>query len=327
MSDSWPEPVHVPAIEVERLEVRYGGLLAVDNVSFSARGDDLVGIIGPNGAGKTTMFDAICGFVPHRGRVRVEGRDIGGLPPQRRALAGVGRSFQDARLFPSLTPREVIALALQRQYEDPGATAQMLGWPTVRLDERSLNRRVDDALGLFGLGDYADKFISELSTGTRRIVELAGVYVQEPTVILLDEPSAGIAQREVEALAEVILRLREMAEATILMVEHDIPLVRMVAGRLLVLEYGQMIADGEVEHVLEQPAVIAGYLGTDERAIKRSGKLSSAPIVEVAYEEAAEERIEVPPGLPPSDDFKVPTPRLAGVGGDRDGAGLGRHRR
>jgi ABC-type branched-subunit amino acid transport system ATPase component len=301
------------SLQVTGLEVRFGGVLAVDNVSFATGAKELVGMIGPNGAGKTTLLDAIGGFVPHVGSVRLAGRDLAGMAPQQRARAGVSRSFQDARLFPALTVREVLTLAIQRHLEDPGTIAQLTGWPTVRIQERDLARRTNQVLDQFGLGDYADKFISELSTGTRRVVELASVYVQEPRVILLDEPSSGIAQKEVEALAEVILRLRTMSGAGILMVEHDIPLVRHVAERLLVLEYGQLIADGEVEKVLEMPEVIAGYLGTDQRAIVRSGRMATGTIVEVAAEEEAQVTMAVPPGLPPSDSFRIPVPQLGGA--------------
>jgi len=303
-------PAAVPTIAVDRLEVRFGGVIAVENVTFTATSHELVGIIGPNGAGKTTMMDAICGFVPHRGRVLVDGRDISGLAPQARAWAGLGRSFQDARLFPALTVRETLTLALQRRLSDPGTVAQVTGWPTARLQERELGRQVTEALDLFGLGDLADKFISELSTGTRRIVELAGVYVQRPRVILLDEPSAGIAQREVEALTDVILRLRKMSGATVLVVEHDIPAVRKMADRLVVLEYGQLIADGAVDEVLDLPAVIAGYLGTNQRAIVRSGKMAKGSLVQVATEETEVAPLALPPGLPARDDFKVRLPQL-----------------
>jgi len=301
-------------LRLVNLEVRFGGLLALDRVSFEAGSTGLVGVIGPNGAGKTTMFDAICGFVAHRGEIWLGPERLTDVTPHMRARAGVGRSFQDARLFPSLTPRETLSLALQRRQADPGALAEIMGWPTARVDQRRLNAEVERSIELFGLQDHADKFNSELSTGTRRIVELAVVHVQDPRVILLDEPSAGIAQKEVEALADVIIRLRSLSRATILMVEHDIPLVRRVADRLIVLEYGKLIADGEVDHVLELPEVIAGYLGVDERAISRSGTMTGGPIAEVAPEEDPEPVLTVPEGLPATDNFRVPAPQLGAAG-------------
>ncbi|TMC49904.1 MAG: ABC transporter ATP-binding protein [Chloroflexi bacterium] len=297
-----------PLLTVEGLGVTFGGLAAVSDVSFEVPSGQLVGVIGANGAGKTTMFDAISGLVPHHGRVTVAGVPVDGLPPQMRARAGLGRSFQDARLFPGLTVRETVSLALQRHAEDPGMCAELMAWPGAVMRERRLREQAQQAVHLFGLDAWADTFISELSTGTRRIVDLACVYAQQPRVILLDEPSSGIAQREVEALGEVILRLRELAGATLLLVEHDVPLVRRIANRVLVMESGRLIADGPPATVLELPAVIASYLGTDERALQRSG-VSAAALVEVAELPAEERTDETQPalaGLPARDQFRVP---------------------
>ena len=300
------------ALSLAGLEVRFGGVVAVWDVTLSVPEGQLLGIIGANGAGKTTLFDAISGLVPHGGRLWLGEDELTGLPPQRRARAGLGRSFQDARLFPALTVREALTLAVQRQLADPGLTAELMGWRA----DAAVRRRVDAALELFGLGEWADRFTSELSTGTRRVTEIASVYVLKPRVILLDEPATGIAQREVEMLAEVIRRLRRLADATLLLVEHDVPLVRSVADRIVVMEAGRVIADGVPDTVLESPRVITSYLGTDERALQRSGAAApTGDLVEVGPQPGEEDGDDLPvPGLPERDDFHIPWRSLSEAG-------------
>jgi ABC-type branched-subunit amino acid transport system ATPase component len=310
-------PDLTPALHVEDLQVRFGGVVAVAGLTFTVPRGQLLGVIGANGAGKTTMFDAVCGSIAHSGRVLVCGRDVSHLPPSLRARAGIGRSFQDARLFPALSVRDTVAMALQRDAEDPGMTAELLGWPSARRGDKALRARADEVIGVFGLEQWADSFIADLSTGTRRVVDLACVHALHPEVILLDEPASGIAQREVEALADVILRLRELSDATVLVVEHDVPLVRRVAERVLVMEAGRLIADGAPDEVLELPEVIAAYLGTDQGALRRSGAAlpAAAALVEVAAEDGSNDAVEqiAVPGLPERDGFRIPL-RLTGGG-------------
>lgn len=307
------------ALRVEDLQVRYGGVVAVAGISFAVPQGQLLGVVGANGAGKTTMFDAVCGATPHTGRVVVGGQDVGHLPASLRARAGIGRSFQDARLFPALSVRDTVVMALQRDQTDPGMTAELLAWPAARHAERSLRIRAGDIIETFGLEPWADAFIADLSTGTRRIVDLACVYALHPAVILLDEPASGIAQREVEALGEVILRLRDMAEATVLVVEHDVPLVRRIAERVMVMESGRIIADGAPEQVLELPEVIASYLGTDQAALRRSGAALPAAggLVEVGDEDGQNDgtpEVVAVPGLPERDSFRIPVRLTGGAG-------------
>ncbi|MHB8465345.1 MAG: ABC transporter ATP-binding protein, partial [Acidimicrobiales bacterium] len=196
------------ALIVEDLSVRFGGVVAVDRVSFEVEPHAILGVIGPNGAGKTTVFDAICGFVPSAGRVEIGGRRMDGAPPEARARVGLGRSFQDAKLFPSLTVAEVLACAFERHLSSRtnGVVSTALGLPWVRRSERDVRARVDALIALMGLGAFRDKFVSELSTGSRRIVDLAVILAHDPSVLLLDEPSSGIAQRETEALGPLLLR-------------------------------------------------------------------------------------------------------------------------
>jgi len=265
-----------PALETQGLTRSFGGIVAVDHVSLSVTSGEILGLIGPNGAGKTTLFDLIAGFTSQdSGRVLLDGRDITTLSPHRRARRGMGRSFQDARLFPSLTVEEAMAVALELEIDVRSAVAAMLYLPNVHDSEEKVRLRVDELIDLLGLESFRSKFLRELSTGSRRIVDLACVVAHSPKVVLLDEPSSGIAQRETEALAPVLLRIREHLGASILVIEHDMPLVSAIADRIVALDQGAVIADGTVSEVLHHPEVIASYLGTNEDVIARSGERRS----------------------------------------------------
>ena len=199
-----------PALEVVGLGRSFGGNRAVNDVSFSIARGEIVGMIGPNGAGKTTLFDLISGHIAaDAGRVVLDGHEIGNESPTERARRGLGRSFQDARLFPDMTVAETMAVSLERWTTQRSVLAAALRLPTVFDDEERTKLRVDELIEVMNLGAYRNSFIRELSTGTRRIVDLACLIGHRPTVVLLDEPSSGIAQREVEALAPVLLRLRD----------------------------------------------------------------------------------------------------------------------
>ncbi len=262
------------AIEVSDLSVRFGGVVAVDGVSFRISEGSITGIIGPNGAGKTTIFDAISGFVPSTGAVIVDGKDVTRLSGTERGRAGLGRSFQDGRLFPSLTVSETLAVALERHSDRIGPLNAAVGVGPSRAAERGVASQVDRLIDLVGLHDYRDTFCSELSTGTRRIVDLACSVAHEPKVLLLDEPSSGIAQRETEALAALLRRVREMLECTVLVIEHDMPLVTEVSDELIAIETGRIIARGTPRVVLRNKAVVTAYLGIEEATIRRSGRRS-----------------------------------------------------
>ncbi|HYZ92905.1 MAG TPA: MFS transporter [Actinomycetota bacterium] len=261
-------------LQIEGLSRSFGGITAVDDVTFDLYDGEILGIIGPNGAGKTTLFDLVSGFLPpDSGRIRLVGDDITLLGPEARARAGLGRSFQDAKLFPALTVQEAIKLALERQVEVRDPVAAALNLPAVADSEAKLQTRVDELLQLMGLGAFRDKFISELSTGSRRIVDLACVLAHEPKVLLFDEPSSGIAQRETEALGPLLRRIREATGASLLLIEHDMPLVTSVADEIIALDLGRVIVRGAPRDVVKHPAVIEAYLGTSEDVIARSGKV------------------------------------------------------
>ncbi len=262
------------ALEVVGVRVDFGGLRAVDVERMAVRRGRIVGLIGPNGAGKTTLFDAISGFVEtSAGSIVLDGAtELSGLPPSQRARLGLGRSFQNAALFESLTVAETLLVAYDRELESSGPVSGALRLPTAWRPERDMRRRVDELIELMGLGAFHDKFISELSTGTRRIVDLAAVLALQPSVLLLDEPSSGIAQREVEALGDLLREVRRALDCTVLLVEHDIPLVRDLCDELYAMETGRVIAHGTPAEVLSDQQVITSYLGGGTRAVERSGR-------------------------------------------------------
>src|SRR5690606_22022590 len=196
--------------------------------------------------------------------------DVTAAGPHARARAGLGRSFQDARLFPGLTVEEAIGVACERWIEvrDPISAALRLPWAYD--SEARVATRVAELVELLGLQPHRSKLIRELSTGTRRVVDLACLLAHRPSVILLDEPSSGIAQREAEALTPLLHRIRDETGASLVIVEHDIPLVRSVADRIIAMDRGAVIADGLPDDVLSHPDVITAYLGVDAVAIERS---------------------------------------------------------
>jgi branched-chain amino acid transport system ATP-binding protein len=266
-------PIGGTVLEVDSLVRTFGGIRAVDDTSFVLNAHEILGLIGPNGAGKTTIFDLISGFIPpDRGRIVLDGVDITDLSPDRRAWLGLGRSFQDARLVPSLTVAENVALGLERHIVVRDPVASALGLPGVVEQEIDVAWTVADLIDLMGLGAYRDKFVRELSTGTRRIVDLAMCIAHDPKVLLLDEPSSGIAQRETEALGPLLRRIQKEAGCALLVIEHDMPLITGISDRMIALELGRPIVEGTPHEVTTDPVVVSSYLGGDLASINRSGK-------------------------------------------------------
>ncbi len=265
-----------PVLEVRDVTVRFGGLTALSSVSLRVDADEVVGLIGTNGAGKSTLMDVISGFVtPESGCVRLLGTEITALQPHARARMGMSRVFQDARLFPGLTVREAVQVALEA--DDPSDVVPVLGaFAPARDAEARKSVSAEAHLSLFGLGRYADVPIAELSTGTRRIVEMACLSAQGARLLLLDEPTAGVAQRETEAMAPMIRRVQAELGASVLVIEHDMPMVMGLSDRVYCLAAGKEIASGRPDEVRHDPLVVAAYLGTDDRAIARSDAGSRA---------------------------------------------------
>ena len=252
-----------PALELIGVSRSFGGIRAVADVSLSVARGEVVGLIGPNGAGKSTLVDIASGFTPSDGgSIRLHGRDVSHLSANGRARRGLGRSFQAGRLFPGLTVETCLAVALDRWGEVTDPVQHALHLPAAYDEERRVARQVDELVDLLALDRYRQKFVHELSTGTRRVVELGCVMALRPTVVLLDEPASGLAQREVEALAPLLVRLRDRLGASLVVVEHDMPLVTAVSDRVVALDLGRVVAEGTPDEVLSHPEVVASYLGT-----------------------------------------------------------------
>lgn len=264
-----------PLLAIRDLRVSFGGLVAVDIDELLVPEGRIVGLVGGNGAGKTTLFDVISGFQPaDRGSIVFDGTtqlQRPRLSPSSRSRMGIARSFQNAILFESMTVADALAVACERHLRGGTVFGPGLRTPRARRQERAVRERVGELVEMLGLGAFHDKFIAELSTGSRRIVDLGCVLAHRPRLLLLDEPSSGIAQREVEALEGLLRHVLDELECTLLVIEHDIPLIRSLADELYALETGRVIAHGAPGEVLANPEVVRSYLGTDARAVERSG--------------------------------------------------------
>jgi branched-chain amino acid transport system ATP-binding protein len=259
-------------LTLRHLSVSFGGIRAVDNVNLSIGAGEIVGLLGANGAGKTTLLDLVAGVTsPAEGAVVLNGAVVNGLSPAARVRLGLARSFQDSRLFPNLTVEETLLAALHALLDVRDVASAALATPAALVSDSVAAARVAELVELFGLVPYRSKFVGELSTGTRRLVDLASVVAREPQVVLLDEPSSGIAQREAESLGPLLLRLRDALGMSLLVVEHDIALLASVADRLVALDAGVVIATGDPATVLADRTVIECFLGTDQVVLSRSG--------------------------------------------------------
>jgi ABC-type branched-subunit amino acid transport system ATPase component len=254
------------ALSIRDVSLRFGGVKALDGVGFDVNAGEVLGIIGPNGAGKTTLFDCISGFRrPDRGSILLttpDGEvDLTERAPFERTSLGVGRTFQNARLFRSLPIREVLKAVQHDRMRRSGFFRSVLGLGGAAADEAEVAKRADEVLDLVGLTAHADKPAQELSTGMLRLAELAAVVAVRPRVLLLDEPSSGIAQKETEALAPLLKRLAGYLDATVLLIEHDMPLVMGISDRIVAMAAGQVITQGSPDEVRAHPKVLESYLG------------------------------------------------------------------
>ena len=246
-------------LEADSVTKHFSGVTALDQVSLSVEPGEIVGLIGPNGAGKTTLFNCLYGVLaPDRGRVTFAGQNVSSLPVHRRARLGMGRTFQRIELFAGMTVRDHLLVAERARRADGGLLKDLLGRSAPSGDERA---RAAATLSLLGLEDVADRPVESLSLGRGRLVELGRALMIEPTLLLLDEPSSGLDHRETDEMAEVLDTIRAERGTAILLVEHDVAMVRKVTSRLYVLDFGHLIAQGATADVIADAAVRQAYLG------------------------------------------------------------------
>lgn len=248
-------------LEIDRLSIRFGGLVAVDDVSFSIARNEIVGLIGPNGAGKTTIFNSICGVIkPDDGRIRLDGRDITGLTAPLIARAGISRTFQNIRQFGELSLRENVMMGAYRSW-NCSLFASMLRLPVHSRHERMAADRAERWLGELNLLSYADQAMTALPFGLQRIAELARAMAGKPRLLLLDEPAAGLNPIEKKQLSNMLRRIVVEAGCSLLLVEHDMTMVMNLVDRAVVVNFGRKIADGTPPEVGRDAAVMKAYLG------------------------------------------------------------------
>lgn len=253
-------PVREALLEVEGLGRSFGGVVALDRVSFRVMSGEIKAVIGPNGAGKTTLFNAISGILPpERGTVRFRGSEVTGMRPYKVGRLGISRTFQNLSLFEHMAVGENVMVGCHCRSRS-GILASALRLPGQRAEERAIRATAKEKLDLVGLPNREEESVSALSFGQRRLVELARALATEPSLLLLDEPASGLNTKETEDLGAVIRRIRDNG-VTILLVEHDMSLVMDISDSILVLNYGKPIAEGTPVAVRNDPEVIAIYLG------------------------------------------------------------------
>jgi branched-chain amino acid transport system ATP-binding protein len=251
-------------LQVEDLSKAFKGLVAVDGYHLKLRRGEILAIIGPNGAGKTTVFNLLTGYIrPTHGAIRFQGRDITHWPPDKIALLGIGRTFQNIRLFSSMTVLDNVKSAQQAHDPDHLLTT-LLSWPSFAQRERRLVQRSLEQLALFDLNSLADAPATALSYGDQRRLEIVRALALQPKLLLLDEPTAGMSPHESMSVLQLIRRIRDQYDLTIIIVEHNMPVVMQLCERLQVLNYGKIIAEGTPEQIRANPEVIEAYLGKTE---------------------------------------------------------------
>ena len=252
-------------LEISGVSKQFGGVKALDGLDFHVEPGEIVSVIGPNGAGKTTFFNVITGmFTPEHGSIRFEGNHIVGRNPSEITGLGIARTFQNVRLFPNMTVLENVMVA-QHCRTRQGPIGAILRTPGFRKEEQEIEERAKDILAFFGtrlVGYRFDQPAFSLSYANRRRLEIARAMATQPRLLLLDEPTAGMNPRETLELTGLIGKLREERGFTIVVIEHDMKVVRQVSDRVVVLDYGSKIAEGEYDDVASNPRVIEAYLGT-----------------------------------------------------------------
>ncbi len=256
-----------PLLEVSSLLMRFQGITALDNVSFSMESGSITSLIGPNGAGKTTLFNCVTGmYTPTSGKVAFDGVDITGEAAHLVSRHGIARTFQNLALFGGLTVMDNLLVGAYRQGSS-GLLQGALRTPKVRAEERAAIASANEVLEFLGMPDTAKVLPGELSYGRQKQVEFARALMQKARLVLLDEPMAGMSTSEKSAMTELIQRVRKQYAMSFLIVEHDIPVIMDISDKIVVLDFGRKIADGTAHQVQADEAVIAAYLGTDQSAM------------------------------------------------------------
>ncbi len=249
-------------LEVSGITQIFGGVTALQDVSFRIEKGDITGVIGPNGAGKTTLFNIITGiYTQTSGTVSLEGKDVSGLPPERLARLGMVRTFQNIELFGQMTVQENVMVGMHTK-SSCGLLSCALKMPWSIVEERRIRQGAEKWLEFTGITDLADVTAGNLPFGKGRLLEIARALAVEPRIILMDEPAAGLNSQETLALAKLIQRIREMG-ITVVLVEHDMELVMDICDRIVVLNLGSKLAEGTPREIQENPEVIAAYLGEE----------------------------------------------------------------
>jgi branched-chain amino acid transport system ATP-binding protein len=247
-------------LTIEDLQLRFGGLVVIDGVTFAVEHHELLALIGPNGAGKTSVLNCISGIYHGQGAIRFRGRDIGGLRPHEIARLGIARTFQHGELFPQMSVIDNLLTGRHARIRT-NPLAEMLFLPGVRREEIANRAAVEKVVALTELERYRHSPVASLPFGTQKLVGFARALALEPAVLLLDEPSAGLNRDEREDLARFILRIKRQLGVAMIWIEHDMQMVSDLADRIHVLNYGRTLAEGEPDAVLTHPAVVEAYLG------------------------------------------------------------------